>query len=179
MAKEFAWHVFDCFICYHGLPDKIFSDRGYLFVSKFWKEVQRLLWILATPSTAWHPCTDGQTKRANQTFETYLRHIVLDRQDDWARLLPLAELVFNSSVSASLGFSPFFSQFAFHPRTYMFHKGSMVPAAEKWLETLVTVQATLQDNIRAAKDFQKHYFNRTVHIGILHIFKPVFNHLNG
>jgi hypothetical protein len=24
-----------------------------------------------------------------------------------------------------------------------------------------------------------HQYNRTVHVGILHIFKPVFNHLNG
>jgi hypothetical protein len=34
---------FDCFIWLHGLPDKIVSDRGLLFVPKFWKELQLLL----------------------------------------------------------------------------------------------------------------------------------------
>jgi hypothetical protein len=26
MAEEFVYCFFDCFICYHGLPDKIVSD---------------------------------------------------------------------------------------------------------------------------------------------------------
>jgi transposase InsO family protein len=164
-AEDFAWHFFDRFIRYHGLPDKIVSDRGSIFVSKFWKEVQRLLRITAAPSTAWHPRTDGQTERANQTFETFLRHFVSDRQDDWAHLLPIAELVFNTSISASTGFSPFFSQFSFHPRTNMFHKGSTVPAAELWLENLVSVQETLIDNIRAAKEYQKAYFDKRTREG--------------
>ncbi|PLW50812.1 hypothetical protein PCANC_14321 [Puccinia coronata f. sp. avenae] len=158
-AEEFAYSFFDRFIRYHGLPDKIVSDRGALFVSKFWKEMQRLLRISAALSTAWHPRTDGQTERANQTFETYLRHFVSDRQDDWAKLLPIAELVFNSSVSASSGSSPFFSQFAFHPRKNMFNKGSRVPAADQWLENLVSVQETLLDNIHSAKEYQKRYFD--------------------
>jgi len=159
-AEEFAYSFFDRFIRHHGLPDKIVSDRGSLFVSRFWKEVQRLLRIKAAPSTAWHPRTDGQTERANQTFETYLCHFVCDRQDDWATLLPMAELVFNTSVSASSGSSPFFSQFAFHPRTNMIVGGSSVPAAEKWIETLIDVQATLLDNINSAKVFQKATFDR-------------------
>jgi hypothetical protein len=47
----------------------------------------------------------------------------------------------------------------------MFHKGSTVPVAEKWLENLVTVQTMLMDNVRAAKDYQKQYFDKGVHKG--------------
>jgi hypothetical protein len=158
-AEEFAYSFFDCFIRYHGLPDKIVSDRGSLFVSKFWREVQRLLRIKVAPSTAWHPRTDGQTEQANQTFKTCLCHFVCDRQDNWARLLPIAELIFNTSVSSSTGSSPFFSQFAFHPQTNMFSGGSLVPAAKKWIETLINVQETLIENIQAAKEFQKKHFD--------------------
>jgi hypothetical protein len=64
-AEEFAFIFFDWFICYHGLPDKIVSDWGSLFVSWFWREVQRLLQIKPAPSTAWHLQTDGQTEQAN------------------------------------------------------------------------------------------------------------------
>ena len=104
---------------------------------------------------AWHPRTDGQTKRVNQTLETFLRHFVCDRQDDWFHLLPIAELVFNSSASVSTGFSPFFSQYAFHPQTNVFHNGSTVPAADLFLERLISVQDTLQDNLLKAKEVQK------------------------
>jgi hypothetical protein len=57
-AEDFAFVFFDLFIRHHGLPDKIVSDCGSIFVSKFWKEVQRLLRVRPAPSTAWHPRTD-------------------------------------------------------------------------------------------------------------------------
>jgi hypothetical protein len=81
-AEEFAFAFLDRFIRLHGLPDKIISNRGSLFVSKFWSAVQQLLRIKPAPSTAWHPCTNGQTERANQTIETFLCHFVSDKQDD-------------------------------------------------------------------------------------------------
>jgi transposase InsO family protein len=164
-AEEFALAFLDRFIRLHGLPDKIVSDRGSLFLSKFWTEVQRLLRIQPAPSTAWHPRTDGQTERTNQTVETFLRHFVSDRQDDWFQLLPIAELVFNNSVSASTGFSPFFSQFAFHPRVNMLTEGSAVPAAESLLSKLLSVQETLADNLRRAKEIQRLYFNHRAREG--------------
>lgn len=159
-AEEFSFAFFDRFIRLHGLPDKIVSDRRALFVSKFWKEIQRLLRVKPAPSTAWHPRTDGQTERTNQTVETFLRHFVSDRQDDWFHLLPIAELVFNNSVSASTGFSPFFAQYAFHPRINMLSEGSTVPAAEQFLSNITQVQTTLQDNVKSAKEVQRLYFDK-------------------
>jgi hypothetical protein len=91
--------------------------------------------------------------------KTYLCHFFCDQQDDWAHLIPIAELIFNTSASASTGFPPFFSQFDFRPRTNIFTGGSLVLAAEQWLESLIDVQATLVDNVRAAKEFQKAYFD--------------------
>ena len=34
-------------------------------------------------STAFHPLTDGQTERLNQTIEAYLRAFVNKEQDNW------------------------------------------------------------------------------------------------
>jgi hypothetical protein len=38
-------------------------------------------------STAFYPQTDGQTERANQTLEQYLRYYCSEFQNDWAGLL--------------------------------------------------------------------------------------------
>ena len=66
----------------HGLPEQVISDRGPQFVSAFMRELNRLLDIKTTPSTAYHPQTDGQTERVNQEIEQYLRLFVNHRQDD-------------------------------------------------------------------------------------------------
>jgi transposase InsO family protein len=56
----------------HGLPRKIISDRGPQFVSQFTKDLYKLTGVKTNPSTAYHPQTDGQTKRMNQEIEQYL-----------------------------------------------------------------------------------------------------------
>jgi len=66
-------------------------------------------------STAFHPQTDGQTERLNQTIEAYLRAFVNTEQDDWRRLLPMAEFAYNNSATAGNGMSPFYANYGFHP----------------------------------------------------------------
>jgi len=68
-------------------------------------------------STAFHPQTDGQTERFNQTIETYLRAVVSREQNDWEALLPMVEFAFNNSVTIGNGVSPFFANYGFHPAT--------------------------------------------------------------
>ena len=66
-------------------------------------------------STAFHPQTDGQTERLNQTIEAYLRAFVSKEQDDWKRLLPMAEFAYNNSATTGNGMSPFYANYGFHP----------------------------------------------------------------
>jgi len=51
----------------HSLPTDIVSDRDSRFTSETWREFLRLLGIRPRMSTAFHPQTDGQTERLNQT----------------------------------------------------------------------------------------------------------------
>jgi len=67
---------------HHGLPTDIVSDRDSRFTSEVWKEFLRLLEIRPRMSTGFHPQTDGQTERLNQTIEAYLRAFVSREQDD-------------------------------------------------------------------------------------------------
>ena len=112
-AALFVKHVF----CHHGLPTKIISDRDPRFTSDFFTALFRRLGTQLSPSTAYHPQTDGQTERTNRTLEQLLRAYVHPLHDDWADHLHLAEFVYNNAVQASSSVSPFFANFGFHPRT--------------------------------------------------------------
>jgi len=100
---------------YHGLPTDIVSDRDSRFTSETWKEFLRLSRIRSRMSTAFHLQTDGHTKRLNQTIEANLRAFVGKEQDDWVRLLPMAEFAWNNSTSTGNGMSPFYANYGFHP----------------------------------------------------------------
>ncbi|MBW0559813.1 hypothetical protein O181_099528, partial [Austropuccinia psidii MF-1] len=56
----------------HGLPSRIVSDRGPLFVSSFWTYLCQQLKISSDLSTSHHPEAYGQTERINQILEQYL-----------------------------------------------------------------------------------------------------------
>ena len=47
----------------HGVPVSIVSDRDPRFTMHFWKSFQKVMGTRLTMSTAFHPQTDGQSKR--------------------------------------------------------------------------------------------------------------------
>jgi hypothetical protein len=100
----------------HGAPASIVCDRGPQFISAIWKSFCRRLRIQTNLSTAFHPQTDGQTERANQDVETFLRLYTNENQDDWDELLPMAEFADNNAVANATKLTPFFLNHGFHPR---------------------------------------------------------------
>jgi len=64
----------------HGLPKTIVSYRYSRFLSVFWQELFRLAGTELTPSTRYHPQTDGQTdgqtEITNKWVEGYLHNYV-------------------------------------------------------------------------------------------------------
>ncbi|MBW0516926.1 hypothetical protein O181_056641 [Austropuccinia psidii MF-1] len=78
LAHSFIKNIFSK----HGLPSRIFSDRGPLLVSSFWTDVCQKAKISRDLSTAYNQETDGQTERVNQIREQYLWMYVSYHQDD-------------------------------------------------------------------------------------------------
>ena len=74
----------------HGLPKSIVSDRDSIFFSAFWKELFKMVGTDLTPITRYHPQIDGQTGRANQWLEGYLRNYVSGHQKAWIKWLHLS-----------------------------------------------------------------------------------------
>ena len=58
-------------------------------------------------STAFHLQMDGATKRANYSIAQVLQTLVCNDQKDWDEHCSIAEFVLNSSVSSTMGYSPF------------------------------------------------------------------------
>ena len=115
-APRLAEVIIDVVVWHHGLLDSIVTDRGLLFTSKFWSSLCYFLDIKWRLSTAFHPQTDGQTKRKNSTMEAYLRAFVNFEQNDWARLLSMAEFAYNNAKNASTGHTPFELNCGYYPR---------------------------------------------------------------
>ena len=106
-APEIADIFFNTIFRNHGLPKVIVSDRDAKFTSKFWKALFKQLDTKLAMSTAFHPQTDGQTERMNRTLEQMLRIYTNYAQDDWDKLLTIAEFAYNNSVQSSTGYTPF------------------------------------------------------------------------
>ena len=57
----------------HGIPTRIINDQDAKFTSKFWQALFQFVGTQLDLSSAYHPKTNGQTKRVNQVIEDMLR----------------------------------------------------------------------------------------------------------
>ena len=112
--------------------------------------------------TAFHPQTDRQTERRNQTMEQYLRAFCNYVQDNWVELLPLAEFAYNNSVHDSTITTPFWAVYHWHPE--MQFEAPKAPAnlkseiqADAVLEGLEETHRLLRGSILDAQERQMKY----------------------
>ena len=157
--------IINVVVRHHGLPDSIVTDRGSLFTSKFWSSLCYFLGIKRRLSTAFHPQTDGQTERQNSTMEAYLRAFVNFEQNDWARLLPMAEFAYNNAKNASTGYTPFELNCGYHPRVSYeedLDPRSKSRTAEELSSELRELMTVCQQKLRHAQELQKRGFDKGV-----------------
>jgi transposase InsO family protein len=57
----------------HGIPKKVFFDRGPQFAARFMRALYKRLGIETGLTTAYHPEGNGKVERKNQEVEQYLR----------------------------------------------------------------------------------------------------------
>src|SRR5260221_848187 len=117
-------------------------DFRSAFISNFSRELAALLAIRLTPSTAYHPQTDGQTERVNQEIEAYLQVFVSHHQDDWADWLPLAKFAYNNRIHSTTCRTPFELDSAHPPQMGSEPtQSSAVEAADDFAHQLSQMQA--------------------------------------
>ena len=97
-ASETAQILITHVIRLHGIPRDIISDRGPQFTARFWRAFCNALGTMVSLTSGFHPQSNGQTERANQSLESMA---------SWSTQLPWAEYALNSHTSAATGLSLF------------------------------------------------------------------------
>jgi hypothetical protein len=154
--------LFDEIFSKLGMPLSLVSDRGSLFTSKYWSDFCYHLRVKVRLSTAYHPQTDGQTERQNQTLEQYLRCYVDYQQDNWAQLLSVAEYAYNNSCHSVIKMSPFEAIYGEAPRWEDFQEreGAEVPAARNRTLDLTRFRDILSQRLEEARQTQAKYYDQ-------------------
>ena len=115
-------------------------------------------------STAFHPQTDGQTERVNQTLEQFLQIFCNYDQDNWVDLLPLAEFTYNNTVTNAHGMTPFFVNYGAHPSA--FRNEIKTPwtndDGEAFAEDIKKVQEIAKDALEETRSRMGRYYDKKV-----------------
>lgn len=164
-APGLAKVIFDMVVWHYDLSNSIVSDRGLLFTSKFLSSLYYFLGIKQRLSTAFYLQTDGQTERQNSTMEAYLRAFVNFKQNNWARLLLMAEFAYNNAKNASTGHTLFELKCGYHP--WMSYKNDVNPCscsktADKLLVELKELMIVCRENLHCAQELQKRAHDKGV-----------------
>jgi len=132
-------------LLHYGLPKKIISDRDPHFTSRFGKELCQLLDIRQNISTAYHPQTDGASKRTNQTLEQYLHLFCGTQQNNWHAWLPLVQYTKNSWPSATTKKAPFDLIMGYTPQVHQPSRTSDIPMLNQRLRNIKEAREAAQE----------------------------------
>ncbi|KAI2647069.1 Transposon Tf2-9 polyprotein [Labeo rohita] len=131
-AKTTAELILEHVVRLHGFPKDIVLDRGPQFTAKFWQAFCHLIGTTSSLSSGFHPQTNGQTERANQQLERFLRCFAGEHQRSWARYLVWAELSNNIHTSSATNLSPFEVCYGYQPPVFEHQEPEVeVPSAQE------------------------------------------------
>lgn len=100
--------VLEKFICTHGVPETLLTDRGKSFLADAIKVVYDKLGIKKLNTTSYHPQTDGVCERLNGVLINSLSHLVSKTGNDWCRHVPFALLAHRTTEHSATGENPAF-----------------------------------------------------------------------
>jgi hypothetical protein len=160
-AQQWAEEFFQTYYRRWGVPSKIITDRGKIFLSDFWTSLFRILRTNLLVTTAYHPQTDGQSERTNQTVEIALRHLVNPNKDDWVYYLGEIEYWSNNLVNKSTGKTPMQYLAAIDPRTPL-DWASLQPdeKAIPWIQNREQIRKEALDALAFARTKMAIYYDK-------------------
>ncbi|PIK52582.1 hypothetical protein BSL78_10524 [Apostichopus japonicus] len=107
-AETVAQCLFDKYFCEHGISEVLHTDQGKQFESKLVHRLCKLMGIVKTRTSPYHPQSDGQVERFNRTLKSELSKRLFSTGNQWDKMLNHIAFSYNTSVHSSIGYSPFF-----------------------------------------------------------------------
>ncbi|KAL2237105.1 UNVERIFIED_CONTAM: Transposon Tf2-11 polyprotein, partial [Sesamum indicum] len=138
------------------------SDRDPRFTSHFWGSLQTALGTKLHFSTAFHPQTDGQSKRTIQTLEDMMRACVIEFRGNWDDHLPLMEFAYNNSFHSSIRMAPYealYGRKCRSPICWDIEGLRQLEGPELVQETVDKIK-TVKKCLKAAQDRQESYVDK-------------------
>ena len=93
--------------CRHGSPNIVVTDQGREFCNSLVDSFLASIGSEHRMSSPYHPQTNGQVERFNQTLKGGLRRMVNENLDDWDLLIDAVLLGYRTSRQASTRLAPF------------------------------------------------------------------------
>ena len=90
-----------------GVPKNLISDKGPAFESEILQKLSTIFPFQRLRTSGYHPQTNGQVERLNQTIGTMLKTHVNASGTDWDLWLPTVLMGFRSAINSDLKKSPY------------------------------------------------------------------------
>ena len=110
-VEQLKYVMLNRLIRYQEISRGLTSDKDKLFTFNYWRTLLFMLRIKLRMSTTFHPQTNEQTKRTNQSLKQYLRHYINNTQSNWVKLLFMTQLTLNVKISNTTKVTSFFANF--------------------------------------------------------------------
>jgi len=157
VADTFVMHVFTK----HGIPLHVSSDCRSEFMSHFFQSFGTLLQMHLHFMLGHHPSANGQVEQLNSTLKQFLWIYCNYKQDNWSKLLPLAEFTYNNAPHASTGVSLFFATHGYNPLIAVYPDAKVTDlCAKHFAINFNEVHKFLHGCMQDTQDSMAHYANQ-------------------
>lgn len=104
---EVAKFFVGCVVLRHGATDVLITDRGSSCMAQLIQKLLRLTHNSHRRTTAYHPQTNGLTKRLNKTIANMISMFVGVEHETGDKVLPYVTSAYNTAVQETTGFTSF------------------------------------------------------------------------
>lgn len=151
-------------ICRYSSIKVLITDQGREFCNAVNNFICDILDLDHRTTTAYHPQSNGQTERFNQTLCNSLVKYLNDKQDNWDDFLDPCLLAYRTAVHKATGKTPFFLTYGKEPTLVIEDKFPVGPqplssdqgdALNRRLETCMGMFSCVEDASKSIADSQK------------------------